>query len=68
MNADSARSHAPQALDTQALDTQPPDTRPPARQSLPGGIWLPVLILLVVLVATYLLIPAEKAPFIYAFF
>lgn len=31
-------------------------------------IWLPLLILTIVLVVTFLLLPRSEAPFIYAFF
>ena len=41
---------------------------PSSRPTLPGGLWLPVLILVVVLVVTFLLLPAESAPFVYKFF
>lgn len=31
-------------------------------------IWLPLVVLLAVLLAAFLLLPADKAPFIYKFF
>ncbi len=48
------------------MSTEP--VTPAGRSSLPGGVWLPVLILVIVLVVTFLLLPADSAPFVYKFF
>ncbi len=48
------------------------DTPPPAAGSSGLGqrqvLWLSVVALLVVLAVTYMLVPSNSAPFIYAFF
>jgi len=56
-------------MSTEELGTVPTPTAPAKpRLAQRHVLWLSILALVIVLVVTYLLVPAKSAPFIYAFF